>query len=166
MLKSQVIGIYPGSFDPLTLGHLDIIKRATKFVDKLIVGIGNNSNKQYLFSADERADLVAKCIKQELSNIEQEKIVVKNYSGLLMGFAEQEQAKIIIRGLRALSDFDFEFNLAGGNQVLNSDVETVFLMTSISKQFISSNLVKEIYKLGGDISKFVPKYVMQQMQLK
>lgn len=158
---SKLLGVYPGSFDPLTIGHLDIIKRSASFVDKLIIGVGYNSTKKYLLSTDERIAVINNCLKDELPKDLSKKIEIKSYEGLLVDFVKKVDAKLIIRGLRALSDFEFEFNLAGGNQMLDSNIETIFLMTSINKQFVSSKLVKEIYKLNGDISQFVPKTVLK-----
>lgn len=163
-MNKNIKAIYPGSFDPLTLGHLDIIKRTIKIVDKLVVAIGNNSKKEQnkFFNPKLNQQLISQCLQLELPN-DYHKIEVKLFDGLLIKFAQQEQANIIVRGLRALSDFDFEFSLASGNQALNPDIESVFLMTSINKQFISSKLAKEIFALGGDISKFVPSYIQSEM---
>lgn len=165
MTNNSLIGVYPGSFDPLTLGHLDIIKRSARLVDKLIIGIGSNYQKKSFFSDTEKEGLINRCIRE--SGLNKDILIeVKNFKGLLIDFAVENKASIIIRGLRALSDFDFEFGLASGNQILNSSIESVFLMTSINKQFISSRLAKEIFVLGGDVSKFVPPCVEEAMKSK
>lgn len=169
MKNKTLIGIYPGSFDPLTLGHLDIIRRSTRLVDKLIIAIGSNYEKKntFFFSYKEREDLINECVKENLyENNTNISIEVKVFNGLLIDFAVEQKASIIIRGLRALSDFDFEFGLASGNQILNPNIESIFLMTSVNKQFISSRLSKEIFMLGGDVSKFLPLCVSQAMKAK
>tara|TARA_Y100001970_G_C14238505_1_gene863409 strand:+ start:3291 stop:3800 length:510 start_codon:yes stop_codon:yes gene_type:complete len=149
------IGIYPGTFDPMTKGHLNIIKRSLKIVDKLIIGIADNLNKTPLLSIDERKEI----INNDISAIEIEntKIEIHSVRGLLTEFAKNHNANCIIRGLRAVSDFEYEFQMTGMNYQLNPDIETVFLMSSDNNSFISSNLVKEVHKLGGDVSKFVSK---------
>ncbi len=151
---SEIIGVYPGTFDPITLGHLDIVNRASKMVDKLIVGVAVNSGKDPLFSLEERIEHV----KEEITDIcasNGTKVEVRHVDGLLVKFAEEVGAKIIIRGMRAVSDFDYEFKMSVMNSRLNSDIETVFLMASERQQFVSSMFVKEICRLGGDISSFV-----------
>ena len=149
------IGIYPGTFDPMTKGHLNIIKRSLKIVDKLIIGIADNLNKTPLLSIDERKEI----INNDISAIEIEntKIEIHSVRGLLTEFAKNHNANCIIRGLRAVSDFEYEFQMTGMNYQLNPDIETVFLMSSDNNSFISSNLVKEVHKLGGDVSNFVSK---------
>lgn len=144
------VGVYPGTFDPITLGHLDIIRRATHLVDRLVIGVTTNPSKQPLFSVAERLDMV----RRETAGI-QGKIEVVDFDSLLMDFAEREGASIIIRGLRAAGDFEYEFQMAGMNQQLNSHIETVFLMAAVSLQPIASRLVKEIARYGGSIEKFV-----------
>jgi pantetheine-phosphate adenylyltransferase len=147
---TERVGVYPGTFDPITLGHLDIIRRATHLVDRLVIGVTTNPAKQPLFSVAERLDMV----RRETTGI-QGKIEVVDFDSLLMDFAEREGASIIIRGLRAAGDFEYEFQMAGMNQQLNSHIETVFLMAAVSLQPIASRLVKEIARYGGSIEKFV-----------
>ena len=147
------IGIYPGTFDPLTFGHIDVIKRSLKIVDKLIIGIADNDNKTPLLSIEERKLIIDNDIKGYFN--QNNKIIIKNIDGLLTDFAKLNNVTCIIRGLRAVSDFDYEFQMTGMNYQLNPDLETIFLMSSDKNSFISSNFVKEVHKLGGDVSKFV-----------
>ena len=144
------VGVYPGTFDPVTLGHLDIIRRATHLVDRLVIGVTTNPSKQPLFSLEQRLEMVGR----ETAGIEGN-IKVVDFDSLLMDFAEREGASIIIRGLRAAGDFEYEFQMAGMNQQLNSKIETVFLMAAVSLQPHASRLVKEIARYGGSIDKFV-----------
>ena len=155
------IGIYPGTFDPVTNGHLDVIARAARLVDRLVVGVAINSGKGPLFSLDERVELV-KAETDTISAKVGSEIVVVPFTGLLVDFARQSQARMIIRGLRAVSDFDYEFQMAGMNHRLAPDVETVFLMASETNQFISSRFVKEVATLGGDVTSFVPKLTLDR----
>ena len=148
------IGVYPGTFDPLTLGHLDIIRRGSKLVDRLVIGVTTNPSKQPMFSVAERMEMV----RRETASIASVEVV--EFDSLLMDFAESQKATIIIRGLRAASDFEYEFQMAGMNQQLNNRVETVFLMADVSLQPIASRLVKEIARYGGAIDKFVPPAVV------
>lgn len=150
MSKNRV-GLYPGTFDPITLGHYDIIKRASKLVDTLVIGVAMNPGKNPLFTVEERVNMVAKMTEEFPGT----NFVVKPFNNLLMHFAEEVNAAVIIRGLRAVSDFEYEFQMVGMNRRLNSEIETVFLMASDQHQFIASSLVKEIALLDGDISKFV-----------
>ncbi len=147
------IGIYPGTFDPMTNGHMDIIKRSLKIVDHLVIAVAKNLNKNSLFNVIERIDIVKNDIS--LINNINSKIKVTELSGLLTTFAKNQNATCIIRGLRAVSDFEYEFQMTGMNYQLNPDIETIFLMTSEKNSFISSNFVKEVHKLGGDVSNFV-----------
>jgi len=152
------IGLYPGTFDPLTLGHVDIVERAVKLVDELVIGVAVNLDKGPLFTLEERVALVA----QEMKAIEKKSgvtIKVTPFDTLLMHFAESVKADIIIRGLRAVSDFEYEFQMVGMNQALNDEIETVFLMADARYQAIASRLVKEIARLGGEVSAFVPAAV-------
>ncbi len=144
------IGVYPGTFDPITLGHLDIIRRAMHLVDRLVIGVTTNPSKSPLFSVEERLEMV----RRETVGIEG-KIEVVDFDSLLMDFAEREKASMIVRGLRAVGDFEYEFQMAGMNQQLNNRIETVFLMADVSLQPIASRLVKEIALYGGSIDKFV-----------
>ena len=147
------IGIYPGTFDPMTNGHMDIIKRSLKIVDHLVIAVAKNLNKNSLFNVIERIDIVKNDIS--LINNLNSKIKVTELSGLLTTFAKNQNATCIIRGLRAVSDFEYEFQMTGMNYQLNPEIETIFLMTSEKNSFISSNFVKEVHKLGGDVSSFV-----------
>lgn len=147
---NERIGVYPGTFDPLTLGHLDIIRRATRLVDRLVIGVTTNPSKQPMFSVAERLEMVRRETADCRGNIE-----VVEFDSLLMDFAEAQRATLIIRGLRAASDFEYEFQMAGMNQQLNNSIETVFLMADVSLQPIASRLVKEIARYGGAIDKFV-----------
>jgi pantetheine-phosphate adenylyltransferase len=153
------VGIYPGTFDPITDGHTDIIRRAAKVVDRLVIGVARNDAKGPLFSTDERVDIVRDEIAHALDKETHKRIEVRAFDSLLMSFAESVNAGVIIRGLRMVSDFEYEFQMAGMNARLNTEIETVFLMASDRFQFISSRFVKEIGALGGDISHFVSKRV-------
>ena len=150
------IGIYPGTFDPITNGHIDIIKRSLNIVDRLIVAVSSGYSKDYLFSGDERVSIVKKSLFKDLK-LKTQSVKVLSFSGLTLSFCSKHNAKIIFRGLRAVSDFEDEFQLAGMNRQLNNKIETVFLMSDPDNQVISSELVKEIAKLNGKIDKFVTK---------
>ena len=149
------IGIYPGAFDPLTFGHLDIIKRSLNIVDKLIIGVADNINKKSLLSIDDRKKLILSDITTYLEP--NEDISIEAISGLLTEYANKNNVTCIIRGLRAVSDFEYEFQMTGMNYQLNPSLETIFLMSSEKYSFISSNFIKEVHKLGGDVSRFVSK---------
>lgn len=142
--------IYPGSFDPLTLGHLDMIKRSAKIVDELVIGVLNNSAKNSLFSLDERVSMI-KEMTESMPNV-----TVASFDGLLVDYMKEINATIIVRGLRAVTDFEYELQIAQTNHVENPEVETIFLMTSLQYSYLSSTIVKEFASYGGDISKFVP----------
>ena len=158
-------GVYPGTFDPVTNGHMDIISRAARVVDALIVGVAINAGKGPLFSLDERVEMVSEEIKLA-ANPKNCRVEVRSFGGLLTNFAASCGASLIIRGLRAVTDFEYEFQMTGMNTKLNSEIETVFLMASEGEQFISSRLVKEIGSLGGDISHFVSLRVRERMLLR
>ena len=145
------IGVYPGTFDPITLGHADIIRRGAKLVDRLIIGVTTNMSKNPLFTPDERIAMVIR----EVADLGISNVNVVGFNALLMKFAEKQGATVIVRGLRAVADFEYEYQMAGMNQQLNAGIETVFLMADVGLQPIASKLVKEIGMFGGDISAFV-----------
>lgn len=152
--------IYPGSFDPVTYGHLDIIERSADLVDELIVGVLNNNAKSPLFSVEERVKML-KEVTKDISNVK-----VVTFEGLLVDFAEQMDAKMIVRGLRAITDFEYELQMAQTNHKLAPQLETIFLTTSLDYSYLSSTIVKEVATFGGDISKFVPEYISRQIMEK
>ena len=153
------VAVYPGTFDPITLGHLDIIRRGAHLVDKLVVGVTTNPSKEPMFSVEERLAMVKREVQDCSGNIE-----VVEFGSLLMDFAEAQGATAILRGLRAVADFEYEFQMAGMNQQLNDDIETVFLMADVSLQPIASKLVKEIARFGGRIDKFVTPAVAEDVR--
>tara|TARA_B100000678_G_C18183635_1_gene492206 strand:+ start:543 stop:1055 length:513 start_codon:yes stop_codon:yes gene_type:complete len=148
---SERIGIYPGTFDPITLGHADIIRRAARLVDRLIIGVTTNPSKNPMFETDERLAMV----KREVADMDLGNVEVIGFNALLMKFAKAQGASVIVRGLRAVADFEYEYQMAGMNQQLDDEIETVFLMADVSLQPIASKLVKEIAVYGGDIAAFV-----------
>ena len=149
-------GVYPGTFDPITLGHMDIIRRAVHLVDRLVIGVTTNPSKSPMFTVEERLEMV----RRETDGLDADLRIV-SFDSLLMTFAEREGASMIVRGLRAVADFEYEYQMAGMNQQLNSDIETVFLMADVSLQPIASRLVKEIALYGGDVSPFVTPTVAE-----
>ena len=153
------VAVYPGTFDPITLGHLDIIRRGVHLVDKLVVGVTTNPSKEPMFTVEERLGMVRRETADIAGNIE-----VVEFDSLLMDFAEAQGASMILRGLRAVADFEYEFQMAGMNQQLNDDIETVFLMADVSLQPIASKLVKEIARFGGSIDKFVTPTVADDVR--
>jgi len=153
------IGLYPGTFDPVTLGHTDIIRRGAKLVDQLIIGVTTNPSKDPMFTPQERIDMV----RAEVERLGIGNVLVEGFDALLIKFAEVRGASVIIRGLRAVADFEYEYQMAGMNQQLNSSIETVFLMADVSLQPIASKLVKEIALFGGDIAPFVSPEVRDQV---
>ena len=155
---SQRVGVYPGTFDPMTLGHLDIIRRGTHLVDRLVIGVTTNPSKEPMFTVAERMEMVRR-ETADLANVS-----VVEFDSLLMDFAEREGASLILRGLRAVADFEYEYQMAGMNQQLNDRIETVFLMADVSLQPIASRLVKEIALYGGEIHKFVSPAVAGEVR--
>ena len=159
------VAIYPGTFDPITYGHIDVIKKALKLFDKIVVGVSNVSNKNYLFSTEERIDIVNKALFKDLK-LNKKKILVVSFSSLTTDLCKKYKSNIILRGLRAVSDFEYEFQLAGMNRKLNNNIETIFLMSDVENQIISSRFVKEIVKLNGDIRKFTTKSTIKSLKEK
>jgi len=159
------IAIYPGTFDPITYGHIDVIQKGLKVVDNIIVAISNGNQKHYLFTAEERIKIVNKALFSDLK-ISKKKIKVISFNSLTTTLCEKFKSNIIIRGLRAVSDFEYEFQLAGMNRKLNKNVETIFLMSNVKNQIISSRLIKEIIRLNGDIKKFTTKSTINSLKKK
>ncbi len=157
--QSPRIGVYPGTFDPITLGHTDIIRRGAKLVDQLIIGVTTNPSKNPMFTPDERMAMVTR----EVASMGIDNVTVVGFNALLMKFAEKQGASMIIRGLRAVADFEYEYQMAGMNQQLNAKIETVFLMADVSLQPIASKLVKEIALFGGMIDRFVSPAVRDEV---
>ncbi|MBC2664782.1 pantetheine-phosphate adenylyltransferase [Novosphingobium flavum] len=153
------VGVYPGTFDPITLGHADIIRRGAKLVDRLIIGVTTNPSKNPMFTPAERMDMV----RREVAALKVENVEVVGFNALLMKFAEVQGANVIVRGLRAVADFEYEYQMAGMNQQLNASIETVFLMADVSLQPIASRLVKEIALFGGEIGRFVSPAVREDV---
>lgn len=156
-------GIYPGTFDPITFGHMDIIRRGLQVVDRLVIGVALDSAKQPMFDVKTRAALVAKDVLEVLGE-EAKRVQVVPFSGLLVNFAREQKASLLIRGLRAVSDFEYEFQMASVNNKIAPEIETVFLTASDATHFISSRFVKQIGRLGGDVTKFVSAHVAEVMQ--
>ena len=157
--------VYPGTFDPITFGHIDVIKKSLKIFDKLIVATTDNNDKDYFFSLDERLDIINNSLFRDLK-FNKSKIKVISFSNLTIDLCRKYNATAIIRGLRAVSDFEYEFQLAGMNKKLNPKIETMFLMSDVENQIISSKFVKEIANLGGDIERFVTKYAVKMLKNK
>ena len=162
---SQKIGIYPGTFDPITYGHIDVIRRALKIVDKLIIAIARDSNKEYFFSSEVRVELMKESLFKDIK-LKKTKIKILSFDTLTMNLCKRHKANIIFRGLRAVSDFEYEFQLAGMNRKLDKNIETVFLMSDPESQVISSKLVKEIALHKGNIKKFATKGVIKAINNK
>ena len=158
MSRRPHIGVYPGTFDPITLGHIDIIRRGAHLVDRLVIGVTTNPSKEPMFTVAERLAMVQREVAGIAANID-----VVEFDSLLMDFAQAQGASLILRGLRAVADFEYEFQMAGMNQQLNDDIETVFLMADVALQPIASRLVKEIARYGGNIGKFVPPAVVEDV---
>ncbi len=159
------IAIYPGTFDPITYGHIDVIKKSLKIVDNLIVAISEVGEKKYLFSINERIDLVKKALYSDLK-LKRSRIKVIKFESLTTSLCKKYKSNIILRGLRAVSDFEYEFQLAGMNRKLNSKIETIFLMSDVDNQIISSRFVKEIAQLGGNLNKFTTKSIISALKKK
>ena len=164
---SKRVAIYPGTFDPLTLGHLDILRRAASVCDELVIGVAKNTGKNPLFSVDERINLIEQAVDNDSKNgIITNQVRVLGFDKLLVDFAREEGASIIIRGLRAVSDFEYEFQMASANKRLCHNVETLFLMAAEQQHFVASRLVKEVALYGGDIRSFVPDFVADAITAK
>ena len=159
------VAIYPGTFDPITYGHIDVIKKSLRLFDKIIVGVSDGKNKKYLFNVDERIQIVKKALFSDL-RLNQKKIMVISFSSLTTDLCKKYKSNIILRGLRAVSDFEYEFQLAGMNRKLDKNIETLFLMSDVENQIISSRFVKEIVKLGGNIKKFTTKSTIRSLKKK
>ena len=159
------IVIYPGTFDPITFGHIDVIKKSLKLFEKIVVAVSDVENKEYLFSAKERIDIVKRALFYDLK-LKKKNIKVISFTSLTTDLCKKYKSNIILRGLRAVSDFEYEFQLAGMNRKLNKSIETVFLMSDVDNQIISSKFVKEIVKLEGDIKKFTTKSTIQSLKKK
>ena len=157
--------IYPGTFDPITYGHIDVIKKSLKLFNKIVVAVSNVNNKNYLFKAEERIKIVEKALFSDLK-LSKKKIIVISFSSLTTDLCKKYKSNIILRGLRAVSDFEYEFQLAGMNRKLNNNIETLFLMSDVENQIISSKFVKEIVKLKGDIKKFTTKSTIKLLKEK
>ena len=157
------VAIYPGTFDPITYGHIDVIKKGLKLFDKIVVGVSNVSSKNYLFSSDERINIVNNALFNDL-RLDKKKISVVAFGSLTTDLCKKYKSNIILRGLRAVSDFEYEFQLAGMNRKLNNNIETIFLMSDVENQIISSRFVKEIVKLNGDIRKFTTKSTIKSLK--
>ena len=157
--------IYPGTFDPITYGHIDVIQKSLKIVDKIIVAISDGNQKNYLFSADERIEIVNKALFYDLK-FNKSKIKVTSFNSLTTDLCKKYKSNIILRGLRAASDFEYEFQLAGMNRKLNTNIETIFLMSDVKNQIISSRLIKEIAEFKGDIRKFTTKSTINSLKKK
>ena len=159
------IAIYPGTFDPITYGHIDVIKKGLKLFNKLVVAVSDVDNKDYLFNSDERMKIVNKALFFDLK-LNKKKIEIVSFTSLTTDLCKKYKSNIILRGLRAVSDFEYEFQLAGMNRKLNNNIETLFLMSDVENQIISSKFVKEIVKLGGDIKKFTTKSTIKSLKEK
>ena len=157
------IAIYPGTFDPITFGHIDVIKKSLKLFDKIVVGVSDESNKNYLFSSNERIEIVNKALFKDLK-LNRKKIKVVSFGSLTTDLCKKYKSNIILRGLRAVSDFEYEFQLAGMNRKLNQNIETIFLMSDVENQIISSRFVKDIVKLKGDIKKFTTTSTIKSLK--
>tara|TARA_A100000164_G_scaffold323579_1_gene307495 strand:- start:477 stop:971 length:495 start_codon:yes stop_codon:yes gene_type:complete len=159
------VAIYPGTFDPITFGHIDVIKKALKLFDKIIVAVSDGENKKYLFNSSDRIEIVKKALFYDLK-LNNKKITVISFTSLTTDLCKKYKSNIILRGLRAVSDFEYEFQLAGMNRKLNNNIETIFLMSDVENQIISSKFVKEIIKLKGNVKKFTTKSTIKSLKEK
>ena len=159
------VAIYPGTFDPITYGHIDVIKKALKLFDKIVVAVSDVANKDYLFYSNERIDIIKKALFYDLK-LNKKKIIVISFTSLTTELCKKYRSNVILRGLRAVSDFEYEFQLAGMNRKLNNNIETIFLMSDVENQIISSKFVKEIVKLKGNINKFTTKSTIKLLKKK
>ena len=159
------VAIYPGTFDPITFGHIDVIKKSLKLFDSIIVAASDGNNKDYLFNSEERIEIIKRSLFIDL-NLDKKKIKIISFKSLTTNLCKKYKSKIILRGLRAASDFEYEFQLAGMNRKLDNNIETIFLMSDVENQIISSKFVKEIASLGGNINRFVTKYAVKMLKNK
>ena len=159
------VAIYPGTFDPITFGHIDVIKKSLKLFDKIIIAVSEGNNKNYLFNQDERIEIIKKALFSDL-NLDKKKTFIISFNSLTTDLCKKYKSNIILRGLRAVSDFEYEFQLAGMNRKLNNNIETIFLMSDVENQIISSKFVKEIVRLKGDIRKFTTKSTIKSLKEK
>ena len=159
------VAVYPGTFDPITYGHIDVIKKSLKLFEKIVIAVSDGANKNYLFNSDERIEIIKKALFKDLK-LNKSKIEIISFQSLTTDICKKYKSNIILRGLRAVSDFEYEFQLAGMNRKLNNNIETIFLMSDIENQIISSRFVKEIIKLKGDIRKFTTKSTIKSLKEK
>jgi len=159
------VAVYPGTFDPITFGHIDVIKKSLKLFEKIVIAVSDGANKNYLFNSDERIEIIKKALFKDLK-LNKSKIEIISFQSLTTDLCKKYKSNIILRGLRAVSDFEYEFQLAGMNRKLNNNIETIFLMSDIENQIISSRFVKEIIKLKGDIRKFTTKSTIKSLKEK
>ena len=159
------VAVYPGTFDPITYGHIDVIKKSLKLFEKIVIAVSDGTNKNYLFNSDERIEIIKKALFKDLK-LNKSKIEIISFQSLTTDLCKKYKSNIILRGLRAVSDFEYEFQLAGMNRKLNNNIETIFLMSDIENQIISSRFVKEIIKLKGDIGKFTTKSTIKSLKEK
>ncbi len=162
-MKSNAI--YPGTFDPITFGHIDVIRKALNFVDKIVIAISDGNNKDYFFDSNERVEIIKKALFYDLK-FPKKRITIISFKSLTTDLCKKYKSNIILRGLRAVSDFEYEFQLAGMNRKLNKNIETIFLMSDVENQIISSKFVKEIISLGGDVKKFTTKSTIESLKQK
>jgi pantetheine-phosphate adenylyltransferase len=159
------VAVYPGTFDPITYGHIDVIKKSLKLFEKIVIAVSDGANKNYLFNSDERIEIIKKALFKDLK-LNKSKIEIISFQSLTTDICKKYKSNIILRGLRAVSDFEYEFQLAGMNRKLNNNIETIFLMSDVENQIISSKFVKEIIKLKGDIRKFTTKSTIKSLKEK